>query len=142
MADHLEIKQRELEGIRILDLKGRITLGPEDLELRERLLSFLTAGTRNIILNFKDVHDIDTTGIGSLVHCATKYEKAGGRIAFLNLAPVHAHIPEILKLDAEFPAYQNELDAVNSFFPERVVPHYDLLEFIEHLEAEKKDHLV
>lgn len=140
MADHLEITQRENDGIAILDLKGRATLGPEDLELRERLLSLLASGTKNVILNFKHVTDIDTTSIGSLVFCAQKYKEAGGRLAFLNLNPAHAQIGEILKLSSVFPIYENEVDAVNSFFPDRTVPHYDLLEFIEHLESEKKEH--
>jgi len=142
VAEHLELTQRDNQGITILDLKGRATLGPEDLELRERLISLLAAGTKNVILNFKHLTDIDTTSIGSLVFCARKYEESGGRIAFLNLAPAHAQIGEILKLSSVFQVYENEAEAVNSFFPDRTVPHYDLLEFIEHLESEKKDHPV
>ncbi|HYL73318.1 MAG TPA: STAS domain-containing protein [Bryobacteraceae bacterium] len=146
MSEHLEIIAREREEIVILDLKGRAVLGPEDLELRERLQSLLASGKRNVILNFKEVTDIDTTGIGTLASCAAKFQEAGGRIAFLNLSHAHAQLPEILKLDTLFVAYQDEQDAVNSFFPERVVPHYDILEFVEHMESEKleakhkKDH--
>jgi anti-sigma B factor antagonist len=139
VAGHLEITQRESQGIAILDLKGRATLGPGDLALRERLLGLLASGTNNVILNFEHLTDIDTTSIGSLVFCATKYVEAQGKIAFLNLSPAHAHIQEILKLDSVFKMYRTEVDAVNSFFPDRVVPHYDLLEFLEHLESEKKD---
>ena len=138
VADFLKISERERDGIVILDLEGRVTLGPEDLELRERLLSLLTAGKRNVILNFKHVGDIDTTGIGTLVHCATKFDQSQGRVAFLNLAPQHAQIPEILKLNTVLASYNDEQEAVNSFFPERAVPHYDILEFVEKLEEEKQ----
>lgn len=139
MSEHLEITARKREEIVILDLKGRVVLGPGDLELREQLQSLLALGKPNVILNFKEVTDIDTTGIGTLVFCAAKFQEAGGHIAFLNLSHAHAQLPEILKLDTLFIAYQDELDAVNSFFPERVVPHYDILEFVEHLESEKVD---
>ena len=138
VADFLKISERDRDGIVILDLDGRVTLGAEDLELRERLLSLLAAGKRNLILNFKNVTDIDTAGIGTLVHCATKFEQAQGRIAFLNLAPQHAQIPEILKLNTVMASYNDEQEAVNSFFPERTVPHYDILEFVEKLEEEKQ----
>ena len=141
MAEHLQIAEREREGLVILDLTGHIVLGPEDLELRERLLSLLAAGKCNVIVNLKSVTEIDTTGIGTLVSCAAKFQEAGGRIVFLALSPTHAQLPEILKLDTLFTAYQDELEAVNSFFPERVVPHYDILEFVEQLASEqKKDH--
>jgi len=138
VAEHLQIAEREREDVVILDLKGHVVLGPEDLDLRERLLALLAAGKRNVILNFQHVADIDTTGIGTLVSCATKFQEAGGRLALINLSNAHAHLSEILKLDTIFPAYRDEQEAVNSFFPERVVPHYDILEFVEQLEAEHK----
>ena len=138
VSDFLKISERERDGITILDLDGRVILGPEDLELRERLLSLLAAGKNNLILNFKDVSDIDTTGIGTLVHCAQKFDQARGRIVFLNLAPQHAQIPEILKLNTLLASYNDETEAVNSFYPERAVPHYDILEFVEKLEEEKQ----
>jgi anti-sigma B factor antagonist len=141
VAEHLQITEREREEIVILDLRGRVVLGPEDQELRERLLSLLAAGKRNMILNFKDVTDIDSAGIGTLALCATKFQEASGSIAFLNFSPAHAQLPEILKLDSLFKPYQDEQDAVNSFFPEREVPHFDILEFVEQQESEhKKDH--
>ncbi len=138
---HLEIEQREKEGIVILDLKGRLILGEEDLALRQRLLSLLEAGTHNLILNFKEVSDIDTAALGTLAFCGTKFREAGGKLALLNLAPAQAKLPDILKLNTVFDVYQEEQDAVNSFFPERTVPRFDILEFVETLEhpVEKKN---
>lgn len=138
MAEHLQIAERVREDVVILDLKGHLVLGPGDLELRERLLSLLAAGKRNVILNFQHVAAIDTTGIGTLAFCATKFQEAGGLLALINLSNAHAQLSEILKLDTVFPAYRDEQEAVNSFFPERVVPHYDILEFVEQMESEHK----
>ena len=134
---HLEIQQREKEGIAILDLKGKIVLGPEDLSLRERLLSLLANGIRNVILNLKEVTQIDTAGVGTLVLCTERFRAAGGRIVLVNLSPAQVSIANILKLDSELDIYPDELDAVNSFFPERVVPHYDILQLVEEIKARR-----
>jgi len=60
----LHIEERENEGIMILDLKGPLTLGHGDLELRDRLPALHQSGKVNIILNLKYVSDIDSTGLG------------------------------------------------------------------------------
>jgi anti-sigma B factor antagonist len=134
---HLEIQQREKEGITILDLKGRLILGPEDLSLRERLLALLASGIRDVILNLKDVTHIDTAGIGTLVLCTEKFRAAGGRLALVNLRAAEASVSNILKLDSELDIYPDERDAVNSFFPDRAVRHYDLLELVEEMKARR-----
>jgi anti-sigma B factor antagonist len=133
----LVIQQREKEGITILDLKGKIILGPEDLSLRERLLSLLDQGIRNVVLNLKEVTHIDTAGVGTLVFCTEKFRAAGGRLVLVNLTPAQASVANILKLDSELDIYPDELDAVNSFFPDRAVPHYDILQLVEQIKARR-----
>ena len=131
---NLEIEQREKEGIFILDLKGRLVLGSEDLALRQRLQSLLDAGRHNVILNLKDVSNIDTTGLGTLVSWALKFRESGGKLVLLNLGESQARLPDTLKLNAVFETYQDEAAAVNSFFPERAIQHYDILDFVEEQE--------
>jgi anti-sigma B factor antagonist len=134
---HLEIQQREKEGIAILDLKGKIVLGPEDLSLRERLLSLLDKGIRNVVLKLKEVTHIDTAGVGALMLCTEKFRAAGGRLVLVNLSPAQANIANILRLDSELDIYPDELDAVNSFFPDRAVQHYDILQLVEQVRARR-----
>ena len=81
----LHIDQRESEGIVILDLKGPLTLGHGDLELRDRLPALHQSGKVNIILNLKEVSDIDSTGLGTLVFGLARLRKAGGRLALVNV---------------------------------------------------------
>ena len=134
---HLEIQQREKEGITVLDLKGRLILGPEDASLRERLPSLVADGIRNVIVNLKHVTHIDTAGVGTLVLCMEKFQAAGGRLVLVNLRPAEATMANILKLDSELDIYPDELDAVNSFFPDRAVRHYDILELVEEIKARR-----
>jgi len=129
----LEIQPREAEGIAVLHLRGRLVLGPDDLLLRERLAALLAQGVKRVILNLKEISAIDAAGLGTLVFCAETFELAAGRLVLTNLNPDHVSILNLFKLDTTLEIYSEEQDAVNSFFPERRVPHYDLLQIIEEM---------
>jgi anti-sigma B factor antagonist len=128
----LEIEQRESEGIVILDLKGPITSGHGDLELRDRLLSLHQSGRINIVLNLEAVSDIDSTGLGVLVFGLARLRKAGGGLALVNLNRSHLELFLLTRVAIAFELFDNEQDAVSSFFPGRTVKRFDLLNFMRH----------
>jgi anti-anti-sigma factor len=130
----LQIDQRESDEIVILDLKGRLVQGLEDVALRQRLHALRESGHLNVALNLRDVSDLDTTALGTLIFCSEKFRQAGGRLVLLNLSPSHTELSNTVKLNTAFDIYSDEFAAVNSFFPDRVVPRYDILEFVEELE--------
>jgi len=140
LTTSLHIEQRESEGIVILDLKGPLTLGHGDLELRDRLPALHQSGKVNIVLNLKDVSDIDSTGLGTLVFGLAKLRKAGGRLALANLNQSHLELFLLTKLAIAFEFFDDEQEAVNSFFPERVLKHFDILDFVQHEDARGTDH--
>ncbi len=127
----LHIEQRESEGIIILDLKGPLTLGHGDLELRDRLSVLHQGGKVNIILNLKDVTDIDSTGRGTLVFGLARLRKAGGRLALVNLNRAHLELFLLTKLAIALEFFDDEQDAVNSFFPDRALKRFDVLSFVQ-----------
>ncbi len=128
---NLQIEQREIEGIIILDLKGPLTLGHGDLELRDRLPALHQSGKVNIILNLKDVSDIDSTGLGTLVFGLARLRKTGGRLALVNLNRAHLELFLLTRLAIAFEFFDDEQDAVNSFFPDRALKRFDVLSFVE-----------
>lgn len=132
---HIEIHQREKEGILILDLRGRLVLGREDIEFRRCLQSLLAAGKKNLILDLQGLSRIDTAGLGSLLFCAEKFQMAGGRVVLLH--GIEADLASALKMDTALQTYADESSAVNSFFLDRGVAHYDILEFVEHIPPPK-----
>lgn len=134
---HLQVEQRQKEGLTILDLKGKLILGPEDVLLRQRILALLDSGQFRLILNLCDLTSIDTAGLGTLAFCATKFREAGGRLVLEGLDESQTRLSDLFKLSATFELYPTELDAVNSFFPDRAVPHYDILAFVEEQEQKK-----
>ena len=132
----LEIHEHVREGIDVLDLKGRITAGPEATSLRERIAAMSTAGKRNIILNLADVDYIDSTGLGALVLIANSLRKVEGSLKLLNLNRRNIELLVMTKLATVFEIFDDEQDAVNSFYPDRKIKTFDILSFVQNL---KKD---
>jgi anti-sigma B factor antagonist len=140
LLDHgLDIKQRERDGIAIIDLDGRLVQGEEDMAVRQHLDALASAGQKNVILNLNKVSEIDTTGQGSLEYCADKFRKLGGKCVLLHLDPADTKVPDMFELSTDFETYEDEVDAVNSFFPDRKVPRYDILDFVAKLKTEASE---
>lgn len=127
----LEIHERENEGILILDLRGKVEMNNGDITLRDRVESLLGQGNRQLILDMAQVSAIDTVGSGVLLELAQQYQTAAGKLVLLKVDRVHAEIYEMARLEAVIEIYSVELDAVNSFFPDRAIRHYDILEYVE-----------
>jgi anti-sigma B factor antagonist len=134
----LQIEQREREKIVILDLKGRLILGDEDLSLLQRLLLLLDSRCRKVIVNLQEVSSIDASGLATLAFCATRFYDVDGRVVVLNPRRPDRPIADILEPDTVLETYREEIDAVNSFFPDRVVPRYDILEFVQKRKEREK----
>ena len=132
----LEIQQHEREGIVILDLKGRITMGPEAAALRQKVAAVLAAGSKYVVLNLAHIDYIDSTGLGALVMCATSQRKAGGSLKLLNLNRRNIELLVMTKLATVFDLFTDEQDAVNSFFPDRAIKTFDILNFVEQMKKE------
>ena len=98
--------------------------------MRDRLAALHQSGKVNIILNLKEVADIDSTGLGTLVFGLARLRKAGGRLALLNLNRAHLKLFLLTRLAIAFEFFDDEQDAVNSFFPDRELKHFDILEFV------------
>ena len=133
----LHIEQREREGIVILDLKGSLTLGHEDSELRDSLTALRKTGKVNIILNLADVSDIDSTGLGTLVFALATLRNASGRLALINVNGKHLKLFQLTKLALAFEFFEDEQDAVNSFFPDRKLNTFDILSFVQQMKKEE-----
>jgi len=133
----LEIQTREREGIAILDLKGRITVGPEATALREKVSELSAAGKRNMTLNLEGIDYIDSTGLGALVICATSLRKNGGALKLLNLNRRNIELLVMTKLATVFEIFADEQDAISSFYPDRKIKTFDILDFVQNLKKEE-----
>jgi anti-anti-sigma factor len=81
----LEIAQREREGILLLDLKGRITMGDEVSAFRVAFEKIANQPGSKLILNMEHVDYVDSTGLGALVMCATRFRNSDGVAKLVNV---------------------------------------------------------
>jgi anti-sigma B factor antagonist len=135
----LEISRREKEGITILNLAGSLTAGQTATALREAIRAEMAKGARNVILNLEHVDYIDSTGLGAMVMCFTALRKSSGRLVLLNLNRRHLELLVLTKLSTVFEIFDDEQQAVNSFFPNRQIRRFDILSFIEQQRSGAED---
>jgi anti-sigma B factor antagonist len=133
----LEIHEREREGIVILELTGRITVGQEAGSVRERCGQLAAAGKVNLVLELSGVDFIDSTGLGALVMCATSLRKAGGNVKLVNLNRRNIELLVMTKLATVFEIFTDEQDAINSYFPDRNIKTFDILDFVQKMREEE-----
>ena len=133
----LDIRETSREGVVILSLKGRLTVG-EASAVREKVNAVIAAGSVNVLLNLQQVEYIDSTGLGALVICFTSLKKAGGALKLVNPNKRNVELLLLTKLHTIFEVFNDEQDAVNSFFPDREIKHFDILSFVQ---AEKDEPL-
>lgn len=131
----LEIERREREDITILDVSGRIVLGEAASHFRNVLQEVPVSGAKKIVLNLEKVDYIDSTGLGALVMAATSLQKAGGALKLVNLNKRNIELMVMTKLSTIFEIFNDETDAVNSFFPDRQIKRFDILSFVKNQKA-------
>jgi anti-sigma B factor antagonist len=132
----LDIQQREREGIIILDLKGRLTVGREATAFRDKITELNQGGSHNLVLNLAGIDFIDSTGLGALVMCATTLRRSGGNIKLLNLNRRNIELLVMTKLATVFEIFADEQDAVNSYYPDRKIKAFDILDFVQKMKHE------
>ena len=111
----MKSKSRESNGVTILDLSGRMTLGEDTILLRETIRDLISQGYKMILLNLGDVPYIDSSGIGELVSAFTTVKKAGGELKLLNLTKKVRDVLQITKLYTVFDVYLDEAGAIHAF---------------------------
>jgi anti-sigma B factor antagonist len=126
----LEITESVREDVVILTLKGRLTLGESNL-IREKVAQLGAAGKHNIVVDLAAVDYIDSTGLGILVICFTSLKKQGGALKLVNPNKRNVELLLLTKLHTVFEVFNEVQDAVNSFFPDRQIKHFDILSFVQ-----------
>jgi anti-sigma B factor antagonist len=127
----MEIQRREREGITILELKGRLAVGESCTLLRESVNEQIAQGNKQLILNLQHIDYIDSTWLGSMVICYTTLQKLGGGMKLVNLNRRNLELMLLTKLSTIFQIFAEEQEAVNAFFPEREIKHFDILSFVQ-----------
>lgn len=111
----MKISTRQVDGVTILDLSGRITLGEGSVQLRDAVRDLLSKGQKHILLNLAEVNYIDSSGIGELVSAFTTVRNQGGELKLLKLTKKVHDLLQITKLYTVFDIKDDEAQAIASF---------------------------
>jgi anti-sigma B factor antagonist len=111
----MKASTRQVDGITIVDLSGRITLGEGSVVLRDTIKDLLGKGQKKILLNLGDVSYIDSSGIGELVSAFTSVRNQGGELKLLNLTKKVHDLLQITKLYTVFDVKDDEATAISAF---------------------------
>lgn len=111
----MQIEERVLENVVILDLKGKLTIGEGDELLKERINNLMQQGHKHLLLNLEDVPYVDSAGLGEIVRTYTTVSRQGGTLKLVNLTKRITDLLAITKLLTVFDTFESEADAVGSF---------------------------
>jgi anti-sigma B factor antagonist len=106
---------RQVGGVTVIDITGRIELGEESAAVRDLVCDLLSQGHTQILLNLGEVHYIDSMGLGTLVSAFTSVRKQGGELKLLNLTNKVRDLMQITKLYTIFDILNDEETGVKSF---------------------------
>ncbi len=106
---------RQIEGITIVELSGRITLGEASAGLRETIAELVAQGNKKILLNLGEVTYIDSSGIGGLVSAFNLTRGQGGELKLVNLTHKVHDLLRMTKLDTLFDIQDDEATAIAAF---------------------------
>lgn len=111
----LKMTDREVDGVSIVALDGRIVLGEESNALREKVKSMMAAGKKKIVLNMDNITFIDSAGLGTLVAAHHSVKSQGASLRLCHLGSKFQEVLQITKLLTVFDVYKTEAEAVASF---------------------------
>jgi anti-sigma B factor antagonist len=114
MSD-LNISTRDVKGITVIDIEGRIALGDSSAKLHQALKGLVEDGKKQVLINLAKVTGIDSSGLGTLVAGYTTIERAGGQLKLENLSDRALELMTITKLFTVFEIFDDENTAIDSY---------------------------
>ncbi|HZF11237.1 MAG TPA: STAS domain-containing protein [Thermoanaerobaculia bacterium] len=111
----MKVSVRQREGVTVLDIEGKITIGSGDLELRNAVQQAVNDGAKNLLINLGKVTTLDSSGVGELVSSYTTATSRGAKLKLVNLPPKVQDVLTITQLITVFDVYDTEDEAIASF---------------------------
>jgi anti-sigma B factor antagonist len=111
----LKMTAREVDGVTVIAMDGRIVLGEESNALRENLKALVTEGKKKVVLNMDNITFIDSAGLGTLVAAHHSAKNQGASLRLCHLGTKFQEVLQITKLMTIFEVYNTEAEAVTSF---------------------------
>lgn len=111
----MKINTKDADGVRIIELQGKITIGAGDTQLRDVIMKSVEEGHKNVLLDMGGVTTLDSSGIGELVGSYTTVTNRGGKLKLLHLPSKISDLLQVTQLITVFEVYEDEQKAIESF---------------------------
>jgi anti-sigma B factor antagonist len=111
----MQIDERRVGDVVILDLHGRISGGEGERAIREAVKGLADSTTANVLINFADVTYVDSSIVGEIVRALTTVSRRGGRLKLLRLPERVRRLLSMTRLLTVFETYETEDEAIRSF---------------------------
>lgn len=111
----LKMTSREVDGVTVIAMDGRIVLGEESNALREGLKTVVAEGKKKVVLNMDNITFIDSAGLGTLVASHHSARNQGASLRLCHLGTKFQEVLQITKLMTIFEVYNTEPEAIASF---------------------------
>jgi len=106
---------RDVGAVTIVDLSGVLRLGESSNVLRRVINDLIAKQRHRIVLNFRNVSEIDSAGVGELIAAYTSLKNNHGRLKLLNPPKKICEVLELTKLSKVVEVYTKEESALDSF---------------------------
>ena len=110
----MQIEERNVGDVKVLDLKGKITLGEGDELLKDKVNSLVNQGNRKIVLNLAEVPYIDSAGLGEIVRTYTTVSRQGGKLRLVGTPDRVCELLRMAGLDGVFERFATTDEAKRS----------------------------
>ena len=110
----MKIKQKEVEGINVLELSGEMYGGPDNMKLIDVITGLIEEKKFDLVINLAKVKWISSTGLGILVSARSRYAKEGGKVKLCNPNDRVLGILQVTRLNLIFDVFDSEKEAIDS----------------------------
>jgi anti-sigma B factor antagonist len=111
----MELETREDGRVTILTVRGDLVIGEPESVFKKTVTRLIEEGKIHLLVDLKEVHFLDSSGLGALVRAMTNSQKEGGDTKLLHAGPQVKKLLEMTKLDSVFEIHDDEERAVSSF---------------------------
>lgn len=111
----MRIKQREVDGVVVLDVSGDMHGGAENMELVDVLDRLGEEGKLDAVLNLEKVTFVASTGLGIMVRARAHYASHGGRLVVCGANARVLSLVYVTKMNLVFDMHEKCRDAIAAF---------------------------
>ncbi|MGH9777507.1 MAG: STAS domain-containing protein [Candidatus Acidiferrales bacterium] len=111
----LDIQTREVNGVTLVELAGKIILGEESSALREKIKDLIATGKTKLLLNLARISFIDSAGVGTLVSAYTSARSQGGEVKLSSLTKKFRETLQVTRLLTVFEVFDDDSAGIASF---------------------------